>query len=158
MLKRTVIVLVSLTFALLCTTAAHIGYATLTRIWLDRVHFFNYHYPLAHLLCASAAFGIAIVMFLRARAVASLLFLIGVIGLFFMTVYDCFVCWGMTYHWFRGFFRLQEHPVVAFMIHILEALFLLTYIGIVWMSLRFARRHLTNRWSRPRAAVLSSFV
>ena len=146
MLKRTVIIFVSLIFAALCTIAAHISYMSVAVIWLDRVHFFNYYYPLAHLLCAGAALGIAIVIFHRARAVASLLFLAGVIGLFGRTVYNGFVSWGMEYHWFRGFFRLEEHPVVAFTVHILEVVFLLTYIGIFWMSLQFARKHLTMRW------------
>jgi hypothetical protein len=146
MLKRTVIILVSLIFAVLCTAVAHISYMSVAVIWLDRVHFFNYHYPLAHLLCAGAALGIAIVILLRARSIASLLFLAGVIGLFCGTVYDCLISWGMDYHWFRGFFRLEEHPVVAFTVHTFEVVFLLTYIGIFWISLRFARRHLTMRW------------
>ena len=42
MLQRTVIVLVSLVFALLCTAAGHIAYASITVTWLDRIHFFNY--------------------------------------------------------------------------------------------------------------------
>ena len=168
MLKRAVIVLVSLTFAVLCTAVAHIGYVTLTVIWLDRIHFFNYHYPMAHLLCAIAVLGIAVLIFLRARDVAALLLLAGAIGLLGATLHDCFISWGMTYHWFqfggtegwvfRGFFEPQENPVLVFTAHTFEAMRLLVYIAIFWVSLRFARKHLTSRWSRPRAAVLSSFA
>ena len=150
--ERTVILFVSLIIALLCTAAAHLAYATVTRIWLDHVHFFNYYWPLAHLLCAGFVLGVAVLIFLRTRDVGALLFLVGMIGVLGVIFYYCFVTWGMAYHWFRGFgpFPPHEYPVVAFILNIFEAVCLLAYIGIFWMSLQFAREHLTMRWSQRR--------
>ena len=73
MLTRIVIVSVSRIFALLCTVAAHIAYATVNL--LDRVHLFNYYFPLAHLLYAVPVLLFAVLIFCRVRDVASILLL-----------------------------------------------------------------------------------
>ena len=157
MLKRTLIVLVSLVFALLCTAAGHIAYASITVTWLDRIHFFNYDYPLAHLLCAVVVLAVAILIVFRVRGIATLLFLAGGTGFLGATLHDCFICWGISYHWFqfggtdgwvfRGFFETQENRALLFVAHTFQAMLLLVYVGIFLMAAQFARTHLTNRWS-----------
>jgi|KBSMisStandDraft_5_1062788.scaffolds.fasta_scaffold820568_1 hypothetical protein len=149
MLRRATIILASLLFALLCTIAAFISYMTVTVIWLDRIHFFSYYTPLAHLLCSLVALALAILLFLRKRDIAALLFLIGMIAALGDISYYCFVSFGMMYHWFRGFgpFPPQDHPPIDIMLYTFEVLSLLAYVGIFWISQGFARKHLTSRWS-----------
>jgi hypothetical protein len=167
MLKHAVTVLVSLIFALFCTAVASIAYTVVIRVWLDRTHFFSYCWPLAHLLCAVSVLGIAVLIFGHRRDVGALLFLAGAIGLLGATLHDCFISWGLDLHWFqfggsdgwifRGFFEPEENRVLIFVAHTFQAISLLTYVGVFWMSATFAQRHLTKRWSRPRAVVLSRF-
>jgi hypothetical protein len=102
----------------------------------------------------------------RGRVAAGWLLTLGSLAFLVLCLHDCFLDYGMQYHWFQfggddavvlqGFGEPRENPWIAVPAEIMRFVSLLIYAGIFWLSARVVHRHLTMRWSERRPALSPS--
>jgi|SRR2546430_54486 len=148
----------SLIVALLVTVTAFILYQF--SVWLYITAFPRRYLDeprLAIAICVTAA---SVWFVSHRRDLPAWMLLIGSSAFLAVSLHDCFVDYGLQYHWFQfggtdgwvfqGFFEPRENPLIAVPAHILRYVSLLTYAGIFWLAAQTAQQHLTKRWSeRP---------
>ena len=93
-------------------------------------------------ICLVAA---AIYLLRRHRDVPVWILLIGSSAFLGWSLHDSVIDYGLQYRWF-GFWPLRN-PLIRGVLLILQAVSLLTFIGIFWLTAQFVTNHLTKRWS-----------
>ena len=157
MLKRTL----SFVFALVVTAASFVAFQFAMWLYITALPRRYFDEPR---LAVAICLAVASVWFVRRRrGVPAWTLLVGSSAFLAVCLHDCFIDYGLQYHWFqdggtdgwvfRGFFEPQENQFIAIPADVLRYVSVLTYVGIFWLAARLAQKHLTMRWSERRTAV-----
>lgn len=147
--------MVSPVCALVVTATAFVLYRAIPLLYIELFPRRYWHEP--RLALALGAVAASLWLLRRHRGPATWIFLVGSSALVGVSLHDCFVDYGLQYHWFqfggkdgwvfRGFFEPRENPLIAIPADVLRYLSLVIYIGIFSLAWRITEQHLTRRWS-----------